>query len=208
MSKAAAEPVVTIRELDGENVHVVDGLFHPDVVRVVFEILKRLAFTLSDYDSDETAYLRHWKAEFEGGYHKSNPVLAMWHDAIVKKAQEAFPRRRLAIGRIHCNNHLYGDLQHTHTDIVPGVTALYFANPEWQEDWQGETVFYNRAGEPFHAVFIRAPLVTRAGEGVTVLARHEGVPVLLRQGPVTVASFHPELTADHRLHARFLQEVG
>jgi len=152
MSSAAADPVVTTRELDGQQLHVIDGLFRPDVVRVVFEILKRLAFTLSDYDSEETAYLRHWKAEFEGGYHKSNPVLTMWHDAIVKKALETFPRRRLAIGRIHCNNHLYGDLQHTHTDIVPGVTALYFANPEWQEDWQGETVFYDRAGEPFHAV--------------------------------------------------------
>mgnify|MGYP003346226937 CR=1 FL=1 len=43
MSRAAAEPVVTIRDLDGENVHVVDGLFHPDVVRVVFEILKHRA---------------------------------------------------------------------------------------------------------------------------------------------------------------------
>jgi 5'-phosphate synthase pdxT subunit len=57
---------------------------------------------------------------------------------------------------------------------------------------------------PFHGVFIRAPKVTRVGETVTVLAEHEGVPVLLRQGPVTVASFHPELASDHRLHAQFL----
>lgn len=57
---------------------------------------------------------------------------------------------------------------------------------------------------PFHGVFIRAPKVTRVGETVEVLAEHEGVPVLLRQGPVTVASFHPELAADHRLHAEFL----
>ncbi len=62
-------------------------------------------------------------------------------------------------------------------------------------------------GEPFPAVFIRAPLVESAGPGVDVLARHEGRPVLARQGPVTVASFHPELSGDSRLHARFLQEV-
>jgi len=62
--------------------------------------------------------------------------------------------------------------------------------------------------EPFRAVFIRAPIVTQFGPDVTVLARHEDVPVLLRQGPVTVASFHPEFTADHRVHAQFLQEVG
>ncbi len=57
---------------------------------------------------------------------------------------------------------------------------------------------------PFHGVFIRAPKVTRVGAGVDVLAEHDGVPVLVRQGPVTVASFHPELAADHRLHAEFL----
>jgi 5'-phosphate synthase pdxT subunit len=63
------------------------------------------------------------------------------------------------------------------------------------------------SGEPFPAVFIRAPLVEAAGPNVEVLARHEGRPVLAQQGPVTVASFHPELSGDSRLHARFLQEV-
>ena len=60
---------------------------------------------------------------------------------------------------------------------------------------------------PFHAVFIRAPKVVDIGPNVEVLARHDGVPVVARQGHVMVASFHPELTVDARLHARFLQEV-
>ena len=59
-------------------------------------------------------------------------------------------------------------------------------------------------GGPFHGVFIRAPKVVRVGVGVEVLAEHDGVPVLLRHGAVTVASFHPELAGDHRLHAQFL----
>ncbi|MEZ5297555.1 MAG: hypothetical protein R2697_15155 [Ilumatobacteraceae bacterium] len=46
--------------------------------------------------------------------------------------------------------------------------------------------------------------MTRIGDGVEVLAEHDGVPVLLRQGAVSVASFHPELAGDHRLHAAFL----
>jgi 5'-phosphate synthase pdxT subunit len=61
--------------------------------------------------------------------------------------------------------------------------------------------------EPFHAVFIRAPKVVAVGANVDVLAEYDGVPVVARQGHVMVASFHPELTADARLHARFLQEV-
>jgi len=61
--------------------------------------------------------------------------------------------------------------------------------------------------EPFHAVFIRAPVVERIGDGIDVLAEHDERAVFLRGGPVFVASFHPELTPDGRLHAMFLQEV-
>lgn len=61
--------------------------------------------------------------------------------------------------------------------------------------------------EPFHVVFIRAPKVERIGDDVEVLARHRGVPVLARQGNVLVASFHPELTDDLRLHGLFVSLV-
>ncbi|MEY2415547.1 MAG: pyridoxal 5-phosphate synthase pdxT subunit [Ilumatobacteraceae bacterium] len=60
---------------------------------------------------------------------------------------------------------------------------------------------------PFHAVFVRAPKVVAIGANVEVIAEYDGVPVVVRQGHVMVASFHPELTGDARLHAKFLQEV-
>ena len=60
---------------------------------------------------------------------------------------------------------------------------------------------------PFHAVFVRAPKVIAIGTNVEVIAEYDGVPVVVRQGHVMVASFHPELTGDGRLHAKFLQEV-
>ena len=60
---------------------------------------------------------------------------------------------------------------------------------------------------PFHAVFIRAPKVERVGAGVQVLSSYTDTPVLLREGSLFVASFHPELTPDYRLHSLFLQEV-
>ncbi len=62
-------------------------------------------------------------------------------------------------------------------------------------------------GEPLRGVFIRAPRVTDTGPDVEVLASHDGVPVLLRQGRFLVASFHPELTADTRVHERFLELI-
>jgi 5'-phosphate synthase pdxT subunit len=62
-------------------------------------------------------------------------------------------------------------------------------------------------GAPLRGVFIRAPRVREVGDDVEVLAEHEGEPVLLRQGRFILASFHPELTDDTRVHERFLELV-
>ena len=61
--------------------------------------------------------------------------------------------------------------------------------------------------EPLRGVFIRAPRVLDAGPEMEVLAAHDGDPVLARQGRFLVASFHPELTDDTRVHERFLDLV-
>jgi pyridoxal 5'-phosphate synthase pdxT subunit len=61
--------------------------------------------------------------------------------------------------------------------------------------------------EPLRGVFIRAPRVADAGADVEVLAEHDGVPVLLRDGRLLVAAFHPELTEDTRVHELFLAAV-
>ena len=60
---------------------------------------------------------------------------------------------------------------------------------------------------PLRGVFIRAPRVADVGPDVDVLAELDGEPVLLREGHVLVASFHPELTDDTRVHERFLDLV-
>jgi 5'-phosphate synthase pdxT subunit len=59
--------------------------------------------------------------------------------------------------------------------------------------------------EPFHAVFIRAPVIDDAGD-TEVLATWDGRPVAVRDGPVVGTSFHPELTGDPRLHGLALFE--
>jgi len=62
-------------------------------------------------------------------------------------------------------------------------------------------------GTPFHAVFIRAPMVERAGERVTVLGADNGRIVAVRQGPLLATAFHPELTPDRRIHELFVKMV-
>lgn len=60
---------------------------------------------------------------------------------------------------------------------------------------------------PVRAVFIRAPIVEEIGPDVRVLAEHEGHPVVLEQGSLVVASFHPELVGETRLHEYVLRKV-
>ncbi|BDP41626.1 pyridoxal 5'-phosphate synthase subunit PdxT [Deinococcus aetherius] len=61
---------------------------------------------------------------------------------------------------------------------------------------------------PFPAVFIRAPVIERPGPSVEVLAEYGGRAVLVRQGRLLACAFHPELTADARLHELFLRLVA
>ncbi len=63
-------------------------------------------------------------------------------------------------------------------------------------------------GPPFHAVFIRAPIITDIGRDVQVIARlDDGRPVAARQGRLLATAFHPELTSDPRLHRLFLEQL-
>lgn len=63
-------------------------------------------------------------------------------------------------------------------------------------------------GPPYHAVFIRAPVVDTIGEGVRIISSlDDGRPVAVRQGHMLATAFHPELTNDPRMHKLFLQMV-
>jgi 5'-phosphate synthase pdxT subunit len=75
------------------------------------------------------------------------------------------------------------------------------------DSFEADLIVDGLGGPPMTAVFIRAPVVERVGEGVEVLASVEGVPVVCRQGQVLVSSFHPELTDDDRLHQAFVRSL-
>jgi 5'-phosphate synthase pdxT subunit len=61
--------------------------------------------------------------------------------------------------------------------------------------------------EPVRAVFIRAPMVTRTGPDVEVLAEFDNHPVLVRQGGLFGSAFHPELAGDERIHRLLLEQI-
>jgi 5'-phosphate synthase pdxT subunit len=62
-------------------------------------------------------------------------------------------------------------------------------------------------GGPLEMVYIRAPRIAKTGPDVTILAERDGFPVLVEQGHIMAATFHPELSADRRVHQRFVDLV-
>ena len=91
-------------------------------------------------------------------------------------------------------------------DISTRRNAFGRQQASFETDLTVPTLFGGN-GEPLRAVFIRAPWIEEAGEGVEVLAEVEGHPVLAREGRILVAAFHPELTDDTRIHELFLNQV-
>jgi pyridoxal 5'-phosphate synthase pdxT subunit len=85
-------------------------------------------------------------------------------------------------------------------EVVRNAFGRQVASFEADVELEGET-------EPVRGVFIRAPRVRATGDAVEVLGRLGDEPVLVREGRILAASFHPELTDDTRVHERFLDLV-
>ena len=127
-------------------------------------------------------------AEF--GRHK--PVFGTCAGAILMATEVWNPAQEsLALMDIAVERNAYG------RQIDSRVTVLD-PEPEFQR---------RTAPGELEAVFIRAPVIRRVNGGGKVLARYRGDPVLVEQGRHLVATFHPELTADSRVHALFLEKL-
>jgi pyridoxal 5'-phosphate synthase pdxT subunit len=76
------------------------------------------------------------------------------------------------------------------------------------DSYETDVTISGVSGSPLHVAFIRAPVVTRVGEGVSVIASLPGGEVVgVQQGPVMAVAFHPEITGDDRLHRLFVESV-
>jgi 5'-phosphate synthase pdxT subunit len=86
------------------------------------------------------------------------------------------------------------------------IQVLRNAFGSQRESFEAEIPVPAIGERPVKGVFIRAPYIVKVGSGVDVLARFEGKIVMARQGRLLAAAFHPELTADRRIHHFFLSQ--
>ena len=87
-------------------------------------------------------------------------------------------------------------------DVVLRRNAFGRQNESFEHDLEVEGL-----GEPFHAVFIRAPWIEKVGSDVRVLSAIGDHPVMVRQDNILATSFHPELTGDGRIHQLLLEMI-
>lgn len=100
------------------------------------------------------------------------------------------------------------DDKRIHTLGLIEITVDRNAFGRQRESFEADLPIKGVEGAPFHAIFIRAPVATFTGTGVTVLARMEQGIVAVEYGKHMALSFHPELSGDTRLHERFLKRLG
>lgn len=89
-----------------------------------------------------------------------------------------------------------------------GISAVRNAFGRQVDSFERDLTIKGIEETPFHAVFIRAPSIRSVGPEVTVLAEVDGQAVMVRQDNLLASSFHPELTADTRVHRYFLEMIS
>lgn len=137
-------------EIEDRPLIIVDGLFKENEIKEWYSELKALSYSLSDYDTENTAFSRHWKSEWDVKQNDLDQFLLV--SKILATTNDYFPQFKSKLNRIHSNLHLYGDLQFPHVDCEKGCTAIYYANSDWDPNWTGETIFFNSQKEAIYAI--------------------------------------------------------
>ncbi|MFP4373472.1 MAG: pyridoxal 5'-phosphate synthase glutaminase subunit PdxT [Spirochaetaceae bacterium] len=130
------------------------------------------------------------------------PVLGTCAGAILLAREiEGSAQPRIGVLDVTVRRNAYG------RQVESFEADLELAEPVGEPDRTDRADRTDRPGahRSLRAVFIRAPIITRVGAGVEVLARFEDDPVVVRQGSVTAATFHPELSGETVVHRLFLE---
>lgn len=166
-------------EIEGKQVLVFDALFPPTTMRLLYEFLRGSSFSWRTTDGPASAHSIRWSVRIDTAAASAMPFFGDVTRIVTELGQDAGPLR---LGRIYANFNLYGEIHYPHKDGANVVTALYYANVEWDDEWQGETVFYE-GGEPAYVV------PPRPGRLVVFDGR-----IKHRGSPPSRESFEPRLT--------------
>ena len=169
MPEGDTEPTWVERRAGDRSIWVSDDLISAPLVKIVYRIVAALPHTRTDYDTEGSTFL-HLKHEWKLDQLSENPALRAIRDAIVAAVDRRYGEYKPMLNRAHANDQTFGDILSAHTDLQPGVTAIYYANDAWEQAWDGETMFYADgeavtavAPRPGRVVIFPADVVHRSG---------------------------------------------
>jgi SM-20-related protein len=140
-------PACMTREIDGDRVHIIDGLFDPVIIGMIERLVVDLPYVRSNYDQSKDEPGRHLRHDFGKAMIESFPLLRGFRDDVLARVRQIDAARGETIEQFFALDQYFGAVQYPHHDTPGGMTALYFANADWVPDWQGELVFYDKSGE-------------------------------------------------------------
>ncbi len=131
--------------VDGRPIYVFDDLLEKSVIDEVNTALRGAAFTHTEIARPDVEAYRHWAFNMPLEKAKHLPLVQMADKVIASLFDQKYQ-----IYRCYCNVASHGDMLYPHTDCQPNakeMTALWFIQDEWNYEWGGETIFYNKEND-------------------------------------------------------------
>ena len=129
-------------KVDGRPIFIFDDLVNKSVIDEITMALSGAAFTHNEIARPDVEAHRHWALNMP--LEKSNPLPIV---QIANRVIASLFTQKYQVYRTYCNVALHGDMLYPHTDCMPDakeMTALWFIQDEWNYEWGGETIFYNK----------------------------------------------------------------
>ncbi|WP_295631531.1 2OG-Fe(II) oxygenase [Novosphingobium sp.] len=186
------------REIDGERVHIIDGLLDPVIIGMFERLVVDLPYFRSNYDKSKDEPGRHLRHDFGKSMIETFPLLGGFRDDVLARVRQIDAGRGETIEQFFALDQYFGAVQYPHHDTPGGMTALYFANADWEPDWQGELVFYDKSGEasmlvapkPGRLCLFNGEIVHRGGVP-SPLCRTQRFTVVIKTVPAGHAAVTP-----------------
>lgn len=135
-------PSRSIRPVGAREVQVIDGLFDPGFVHLFAAWIEKLPYLRDDFDVPGKEQYRHFQHDIALALLDSQPLYRRLSDAVTAEVDQRFGAFAPRLTRAYINLVVYGDQHTAHYDAARGVTAIYYANREWADEWHGETLFH------------------------------------------------------------------
>jgi Rps23 Pro-64 3,4-dihydroxylase Tpa1-like proline 4-hydroxylase len=177
MTLAAAEPKIGRALISGRELFICDNFIAPEMIAAIGAVVKTLRYQRKERSRPDVPPSAA-SADIADALLATDPFFLR-----LKAVGEEMFGEALRDQRAYVNNSVYGDMYYVHRDCSAPrkhVTALYYANMEWQPDWGGETIFYNDENE--------AEVVVSPKPGRIVVARG----AILHRGTVPTRACHEE----------------